>query len=88
MMATSRPVLRAASRTMAARSMWSCAVPWLKFSRTTLTLAQDHLLQQLGRVGRRAERGNDLGGVAGNAIRAHEAVVSVLYSLLYTLCVY
>jgi hypothetical protein len=38
MIATSRPALRAASRTMAARLMWSCAVPWLKFSRTTLTL--------------------------------------------------
>lgn len=34
-------------------------------------LVQDHLLQQLGRVGRRAERGDDLGGVAGKAIRDH-----------------
>src|SRR5256885_568356 len=37
MMATSRPARWAASRTMVARSMWSCALPWLKFRRTTLT---------------------------------------------------
>ncbi len=40
MMATSRPARCAASRTSVARSMWSCAVPWLKFSRTTLTPAR------------------------------------------------
>src|SRR3989338_3318566 len=40
MMATSTPARWAASRTMAARSMWSCAVPWLKFRRTTVTPAR------------------------------------------------
>ena len=40
MIATSRPARLAASRTIGARSMWSCAVPWLKFSRTTLTLSR------------------------------------------------
>ena len=39
MMATSRPTFCAASRTMRARSIWSCAVPWLKLRRTTLTPA-------------------------------------------------
>jgi hypothetical protein len=37
MMATSRPARWAASRTMVARSIWSCALPWLKFRRTTFT---------------------------------------------------
>ena len=40
MMATSRPARLAASRTIWARSMWSCAVPWLKLSRTTFTPAR------------------------------------------------
>ncbi|MDT4841234.1 hypothetical protein FQZ97_750790 [compost metagenome] len=49
-------------------------------------LGQDHLFQQFRRAGGGAEGGDDLGGVAGDAVRAHEGV-SVLYSLLYTLCV-
>src|SRR3989344_618266 len=40
MMATSRPARWAAARTVAARSIWSCALPWLKFSRTTFTPAR------------------------------------------------
>ncbi|MDT4842191.1 hypothetical protein FQZ97_760820 [compost metagenome] len=40
MMPTSRPARCAASRTRVARSMWSCAVPCEKFSRTTLTPAR------------------------------------------------
>ena len=40
MMATSTPTRCAALRTKLARSMWSCAVPWLKLSRTTFTPAR------------------------------------------------
>ena len=40
MMATSLPARCAAARTVAARSIWSCAVPWLKFRRTTFTPAK------------------------------------------------
>src|SRR5450830_220317 len=39
MMATSRPHRAAASRTMRARSIWSCALPCEKFRRTTSTPA-------------------------------------------------
>ena len=39
MMATTQPARLAASRTSWARSTWSCALPWLKLSRTTLTPA-------------------------------------------------
>ncbi|OQB76510.1 MAG: hypothetical protein BWX88_05346 [Planctomycetes bacterium ADurb.Bin126] len=48
MMATSRPARFAASRTSVARSMWSCALPWLKFSLTTLTPA---LIMAISRAG-------------------------------------
>ena len=40
MMATSLPIAWPAVRTMVARSMWSCAVPCEKFSRTTSTPAR------------------------------------------------
>ena len=39
MMATSRPARWLAARTMSARWVWSAALPWLKFRRTTLTPA-------------------------------------------------
>jgi hypothetical protein len=39
MIATALPTRSAAARTIAARSMWSCAVPCEKFSRTTSTPA-------------------------------------------------
>src|SRR3954471_10537192 len=48
MMATSRPARWAASRTRRARSMWSWAVPWLKFSRITLTPARINCSRSLG----------------------------------------
>src|SRR3954467_7756926 len=38
--ATVRPTFSAMVRTMLARSMWSCALPWLKFRRTTSTPAR------------------------------------------------
>ena len=40
MMATSLPARAAAARTSVARSMWSCALPCEKFSRTTSTPAR------------------------------------------------
>jgi hypothetical protein len=50
-------------------------------------LGQDHLFQQFRRVGRRTERGNDLGGVAGDAVRAHEGSLRFVFATVYTLCV-
>ncbi|MNX45413.1 hypothetical protein D3C86_759270 [compost metagenome] len=86
MMATSRPALRAASRTMVARSMWSCAVPWLKFSRTTLTLARIICSSNSGVLEAGPRVATIL--VAWRGMRSELMKgVSVLYSLLYTLCV-
>src|SRR6218665_28353 len=76
MMATSCPARCAAARTQAARSIWSCALPWLKFSRTTFTPARIMASSSAGSldagprgatilVARRVDMGRGFRGVGG-----------------------
>ena len=58
--ATTEPVRSAASRTACNRPMWSESGPWLRLRRTTSTPGDEHLVEHVRAVGRRAERGHDL----------------------------